>query len=103
MVEHTARSRQVLDLDKMLGEKRARLDEQEWDLELCMVALAEAQARGISSWDNCDELMEFIKLRRLLQDVKADRVTEVGQLATLVREVSQVLENLGLPPILEIP
>jgi hypothetical protein len=47
--------------------------------------------------------MEFIKLRRLLQDVMADRVTKVGQLATLVREVSQVLENLGLPPILEIP
>jgi hypothetical protein len=49
MVEHTAHSRQVLDLDKMLGEKRVRLDEQEWDLELCMAVLAEAQAQGISS------------------------------------------------------
>jgi hypothetical protein len=44
-------------------------------------------------------MMEFIELRRLLQDVEMDRITEAGQLATLVREVSQVLENLGVRPI----
>jgi hypothetical protein len=42
MVEHTACGRQVLNFDKMFGEKRARLDEQERDLELCTTALAEA-------------------------------------------------------------
>jgi hypothetical protein len=47
--------------------------------------------------------MEFIKLRRLLQDVGMIRIIEAGQLATLVREVSQVLENLVLPPIPRIP
>jgi hypothetical protein len=44
ITEHTTRDRQVLNFDKMLGEKRARLDEREWDLELRTVALAEAQA-----------------------------------------------------------
>jgi hypothetical protein len=62
MAEHTARGRQVLDFDKMLGEKRARLDEQEWDLELHMAALAEQQAQGINLRDNSYELMEFIEL-----------------------------------------
>jgi hypothetical protein len=33
----------------MLGEKRARLDEREQDLELCTVALAEAQSRGLTT------------------------------------------------------
>jgi hypothetical protein len=69
MAEHTARDRQVLNFDKMLGEKRARLYERELDLELCMAALAEAQARGINPWDNRDELMEFVELRQQLQDV----------------------------------
>jgi hypothetical protein len=61
--------------------------------------LAEARVPGINPRDNCDEMMEFIELRRLLQDVEMDRITEAGQLATLVREVSQVLENLGIRPI----
>jgi hypothetical protein len=47
--------------------------------------------------------MEFIELRRLLWDVKVDRVIEASLLATLVRDVSQVLENLGMPPILGSP
>jgi hypothetical protein len=99
MAVHTARGRQVLDFDKMLGEKRARLDDREWDLELRTATLA----RGINPWDNRDELMEFVELWRLLQDIKTDRITEVSWLAALVREVSQVLENLGLPPIPRIP
>jgi hypothetical protein len=65
--------------------------------------LAEAQSRGINPRDNCDELMEFIELRWLLQDIKVDRITEAGRLGALVREVSQVLENLGMPPIPGIP
>jgi hypothetical protein len=32
-----------------------------------------------------------------------DRITEASRLATLVREVPQVLENLGMPPIPRIP
>jgi hypothetical protein len=47
--------------------------------------------------------MEFIELLWLLQDVEMDRMTEAGRLVALVREVSQVLENLGLPPISGIP
>jgi hypothetical protein len=94
---------QVLDFDKMLGEKRARLDEQEWDLELRTAALAEAQAQWINPWDYRDELMEFVELQRLLQDVEVDHVTEAGWVAALVREVSQVLENVGMPPIPGIP
>jgi hypothetical protein len=72
----------------MLGEKRAKLDEWEWDMELQTTVLAEAQARGINPRDNRDELMEFIELRQLLQDVEMDRVTEAGRLTALMREVS---------------
>jgi hypothetical protein len=31
------------------------------------------------------------------------KVIEVGRLATLLRDVSKVLEDLGMPPIPEIP
>jgi hypothetical protein len=46
--------------------------------------------------------MEFIELWWFLQDIEADHVTVAGWLAALVREVSQVLQNLGMPPILGI-
>jgi hypothetical protein len=72
----------------MLEEKRARLDEWEWDLELQTTVLAEAQARGINPRDNRDELMQFVELRQLLQDVEMDRVTEAGRLTALMRGVS---------------
>jgi hypothetical protein len=48
-------------------------------------------------------LTEFVELRRLLQDAEADHIIEADQLATLVRDVSKVLEDLGMPPIPEIP
>jgi hypothetical protein len=63
----------------MLGEKRAKLDEWEQDLELHATALVEAQAWGINPWDNHDELMEFIELRPLLQDIEADCVTKTNR------------------------
>jgi hypothetical protein len=47
--------------------------------------------------------MEFIELQRLLREVEVDRVVVAGRLATLVRDVSQVLENLCMPPISGIP
>jgi hypothetical protein len=47
--------------------------------------------------------MEFVETWRLLQDAKADRVIEVGWLSTLVRDVSEVLMDLGMPPIPGIP
>jgi hypothetical protein len=47
--------------------------------------------------------MEFVELQRLLWDVEVDRVVEAGRLATLVRDVSQVMENLSMPPISGIP
>jgi hypothetical protein len=50
-----------------------------------------------------DKLMEFVELQRLLQDAKADYIIEVMRLVTLVRDVSKVLVDLGMPPILEIP
>jgi hypothetical protein len=47
--------------------------------------------------------MKFVELRMLHQDVKADHVVKAGWLATLPRDMSKVLENLVMPPILEIP
>jgi hypothetical protein len=43
--------------------------------------------------------MEFIELRWLLQDVKEVHVVEPSRLAALVGDMSQVLENLVMPPI----
>jgi hypothetical protein len=54
------------------------------------------QTRGLNPRDHHDELMEFVALRRLLQGVEADRTIEAGRLATLVRDVSKVLEDLGM-------
>jgi hypothetical protein len=47
--------------------------------------------------------MEFVELWRLLQNVEVDRVIEVERQATLVRDASKVLVDLGMPPILRIP
>jgi transketolase len=43
---HTARTKHALTLDKILGGKKAELNEREWDLELREAALVEAQDRG---------------------------------------------------------
>jgi hypothetical protein len=43
--------------------------------------------------------MELIELRRLLQDTEVDHVAEAGRLAILLRGVSMVLVDLGMPPI----
>jgi hypothetical protein len=38
----------------------------------------EARARGLNPQDNHGELMEFVELRWLLWDVKADRVIKAS-------------------------
>jgi hypothetical protein len=43
--------------------------------------------------------MELVDLHGLLWDAEVDHVIEVGRLATLVRDVSKVLEDLGMSPI----
>jgi hypothetical protein len=99
MIVHTARPKHSLSLDKMLGEKKVKLDMRERDLELH----EEVQTQGLDPRVNYDELMEFVELRRLLQDTEVDCVFEVEWPATLVRDVSKVLVDLGLPPITKIP
>jgi hypothetical protein len=47
--------------------------------------------------------MELIELWKLFQDAEADRIVEVGRLATLVGDVSKVLEDFVMPPISWIP
>jgi hypothetical protein len=47
--------------------------------------------------------MEFIELRQLLWDIKGNHAIEDSWLAAQVGDVSQVLENLGMPPILGMP
>jgi hypothetical protein len=103
MAAHTTHSKHSLSLDKVLGEKKVELDGREQDLAFCEVALAEVQARGHNPRDDHEELMELIELWRLLQDAEADRFAEVGRLAILVRDVSKVLVDLGMPPIPGIP
>jgi hypothetical protein len=45
---HTARGKQVLNLDKVLVEKKVELDGRERDLELRVVAMVEARAQGLN-------------------------------------------------------
>jgi hypothetical protein len=87
----------------MLGEKKVELSGRGWDMNLCEAALAEPQSRGLNPRDNCEELMEFIEQQRLLQDVEVDCVAEDGWLVILMRDVSKVLVDLGMPPISGIP
>jgi hypothetical protein len=87
----------------MLGEKKEGLNRKERDLELCAVALVEAQSQGLNPQDNHDELMAHVMLHGLLWDTEVDHIIEAGWLATLVRDVSKVLEDLGMFPISGIP
>jgi hypothetical protein len=87
----------------MLGERMEVLDRREQDLELRAAALVEAQAQGLNPQDNRDEMTEFVALHQLLWDAEMDRVIEVGRLVTLVRDVSKVLEDLGMSLIPWIP
>jgi hypothetical protein len=48
MEAHTAHAKHSLDLDKMSGEKKVQLNGREWDLDLCEVALVEAQSQGLN-------------------------------------------------------
>jgi hypothetical protein len=89
---HTVCAEHTLSLDKMFGEK-VLLDE-EWDRALREAVLMEAQVQGLNPRDNREELMELIELRRH----KVERVTEVGQLVVLVRDISKDLMDLGKPP-----
>jgi hypothetical protein len=100
---HIDHSNHVLDLDRMLGERKGELNRKEWDLELRVAALAEAHARGLNPQDNHNELMELVELRGLLQDAEVECVIEASRLATLVRDVSKVLEDLGMSRIPGIP
>jgi hypothetical protein len=103
MEVHTTRAKRSLGLDKILGEKMVKLDGRERDLGLLEATLVEKQSWGLNHQDNREELMEFVELWRLLKDVEAARVTKAGWLAILVRDVSKVLVDLGMPPIPGIP
>jgi hypothetical protein len=82
MEAHTAHAKHSLGLDKML---------------------VEAQSRGLNTWGNLEELMEFIELQRCLKEVELERITEARRLAILVRDASKVLVDLGMPPFPRIP
>jgi hypothetical protein len=61
MEAHTARAKQSLNLDKMLGEKKAKLDRRERGLGLSEAALVETQSRSLNPRDNREELMNFVE------------------------------------------
>jgi hypothetical protein len=47
--------------------------------------------------------MQFIELQRHLKEAEVEHVAEAGRLVILVRDVSNVLGDLGMPPIPRIP
>jgi hypothetical protein len=78
MEVHTASAMHSLGLDKILGEKKVELNRRERDLDLHGAVLVEAQSRGLNPWDNCEEPMEFVELRKLLKEAEVERITEAG-------------------------
>jgi hypothetical protein len=100
MEAHTAHAKHSLGLDKILREKKVELIGREWDLGSREATLAEVQSRGLNPWDNREELMEFVELRRLLTDIEVRRITKAGRLVMLVGDVSKVLVDLGMLPVL---
>jgi hypothetical protein len=70
---------------------------------LCEVALVDEKSQGLHPWDNREELMEFVELRKLLKEAEVEHVTEAVRLVFLARDVPKVLVGLVMPPILGIP
>jgi hypothetical protein len=66
MEAHVACAKHSLNHNKMLGENNVKLDGREWDLSLRKALLAEVQSQGLNPRDNCEELVEFVELQRLL-------------------------------------
>ncbi len=50
--------------------------------------------------NDMEKMMEFVKLRRLLTDIEVRRITKAGRLVMLVGDVSKVLVDLGMLPVL---
>jgi hypothetical protein len=47
--------------------------------------------------------MELIGFQRRLEEAEVAHIAKARQLAVLVRDISKVLVDLGMPPILGIP
>jgi uncharacterized 2Fe-2S/4Fe-4S cluster protein (DUF4445 family) len=66
----TARAMHTLGLDKMMGEKKVKLNGKVQDLDVREAVLAEAQSRDLNSWDNCEEMMELVELQMRHEEVR---------------------------------
>jgi hypothetical protein len=73
------------------------------DLEVQEVKLAEEQARVLHSSNRRDLSVELEELRILVARVKDECTTKAGELSRLVMEISNVLIDLGMLPIRDIP
>jgi hypothetical protein len=100
MWAYTDHAKHTLSLDKILEEKKVQLDEKGQDLAL---REAETHARGLDPWDNQEELMELVGLRKRLEEAEVACTAVVGQLAVLVGDISKALVDLGMPAIPRIP
>jgi hypothetical protein len=60
--EYLNKMEHSLGLNKMLGEKKVKLNGRERDLGSCKAVSVEAQSRGLNPRDNHEELMEFVEL-----------------------------------------
>jgi hypothetical protein len=62
MCMHTDRAKHTISLDKMLGEKKVPLYEKERGLALRESALTEAQAQGLNTQGDWEEMTELVGL-----------------------------------------
>jgi hypothetical protein len=73
------------------------------DLEVWEVILAEELERGLDPTDGWDLSAELDKARGCVYKIDGERATEVKQLSQRVMRISNVLVDLGLLLIQDIP
>jgi hypothetical protein len=87
----------------MLEERQILLSLQKKDLKVREAKLMEEQAHDLHSFDGWDLPTELEELHVRMAGVEDEHVVEAGELPTLVVEASNVLVDLEMLPIRDVP
>jgi hypothetical protein len=103
LVGPNSRSKQLTDLGQMLVECQIFLYHQEAELEVCEVILAEELGSNLHSSDGRDLPVELDKACTIADGITDERTTEARQLSQHIMGISNVLVDLGMLPVQDIP
>jgi hypothetical protein len=99
----TASCQCSLDFDQVLEGCQFFLSMQEMDLEQWEEKLAEEQTQRLYYFDGRDLLMELEERRGHVAGIESERAIEDVQLSWSIMEISDVLVDVGVFPIGDIP